>query len=381
MIQQMPLHIDVFALFIFLGTVQGIFLSTFFLSKANRSVKSNIFLGMLLIAASLLSIDILFSYTNAMFSAIYLVDATEPLNFAIGPLFYFYVLSKLDESKLKRPGFHFIPAIVYLFYATLFFVQTTEGKYNSYLDQYHPELPKVLLVESPYLDPLLLHRWVNELTIVSIAIYVTLSGYRIFSYSRAEGPDTNRKKLFSFLWFDVAFMSAILVTTIVVKATLHHDFGDYIIITVVAMFIYAISFRVIRGSAFFHGKQYEKKYGRSTLDEETKERLLERILLQFDKEKYFLSTSPTLPDLAKKLHTTTNNVSQVINERLQLSFPDLLAKYRIQEAQRLMQDPSCNDTVEGIGYSVGYHSKSTFHTAFKRFTGQTPAEYKASLKP
>jgi YesN/AraC family two-component response regulator len=94
-----------------------------------------------------------------------------------------------------------------------------------------------------------------------------------------------------------------------------------------------------------------------------------------------LSTSPTLPDLAKKLHTTTNNVSQVINERLQLSFPDLIAKYRIEEAQRLMRDPSCNDTVEGIAYSVGYHSKSTFHTAFKRFTGQTPAEYKASLKP
>jgi len=137
----MPLHIDVFALFIFLGTVQGIFLSLFFLSKENRSVKSNIFLGLLLIAASLLSIDILLSYTNAMFSVIYLVDVTEPLNFVIGPAFYLYVFSKLDEERVKRPKLHFIPALMYLIYATLFFVQSTEGKYNSYLDQYHPELP------------------------------------------------------------------------------------------------------------------------------------------------------------------------------------------------------------------------------------------------
>jgi hypothetical protein len=76
-----PLNIDAFSLFIFLGTVQGIFLSYFFLSRYNRQVKANIFLGILLIAASLISFDILISYTNFMFRVIYLVDATEPLNF------------------------------------------------------------------------------------------------------------------------------------------------------------------------------------------------------------------------------------------------------------------------------------------------------------
>ena len=376
----MPLHIDVFALFIFLGTVQGIFLSLFFLSKENRSVKSNIFLGLLLIAASLLSIDILLSYTNAMFSVIYLVDVTEPLNFVIGPAFYLYVFSKLDEERVKRPKLHFIPALMYLIYATLFFVQSTEGKYNSYLDQYHPELPFAPAVESPYRDPLFLQRFVNELTIISIAIYVSLAAYRVFSYARKEATDSNRQRLFKLLRFDVGFMAAILLTIIFVKATFTNDFGDYIIITAVGLFIYSISFNVMRGSAFFQGKQFEKKYSKSSLDEETKERLLEKILHQFEVEKYHTSASPTLPDLAKKLHATTNNVSQVINERLQLSFPDLLAKYRIEEAQRMMRDPANNDTVEGIAYSVGYHSKSTFHSAFKRFTGQTPAEYKASLK-
>src|SRR3989304_3872831 len=78
-IREMPLHIDVFALFIFLGTVQGIFLSLFFLSKENRSVKSNIFLGLLLIAASLLSIDILLSCSRKICRSRDPVPQSEPL--------------------------------------------------------------------------------------------------------------------------------------------------------------------------------------------------------------------------------------------------------------------------------------------------------------
>lgn len=380
MIEQMPLHIDVFALFIFLGAVQGVFLAGFFLSRPNRSVRSNVYLGLLLVAASALSVDILLSYTNAMFSVIRLVDVTEPLNFVVGPLFYLYVLSKLDEGKDKRPALHFIPAFIYLAYSALFFVQTTEGKYNSYLFQYHPELPMVPQPQSAYLDPLSLQWIVNELTIVSFGAYLALSVHKIISVSRSEVPDVNRKKLFAFLWFDTGFMAALLLIMIWVKLTFKHDVGDYIIITAISLFIYSVSVNVIRGSVFFQGKQFEKKYSRSTLDEENKAKLLELILHQFESEKYHLLPSPTLPELAKRVHSTTNNVSQVINERLQFSFPDLIAKYRIEEAQRLILDPKNNDTVEGIAYSVGYHSKSTFHTAFKRFTGQTPAEYKASAK-
>ena len=111
MIKDYPLHIDIFALCIFLGTIQGIFLSYFFLYKINRQVKANVFLGFLLITSSLLCFDILFSYTNFMFQVIYLVDATDPLNFLIGPLFYLYIIAKVDESKLKKVYFHFIPSL------------------------------------------------------------------------------------------------------------------------------------------------------------------------------------------------------------------------------------------------------------------------------
>ena len=374
-----PINIDAFSLFIFLGTVQGIFLSYFFLSKYNRQVKANIFLGLLLLAASLISFDILISYTNFMFRVIYLVDATEPLNFLIGPMFYLYIVAKLDESRLKKISYHFIPFFIYLFYSLFFQVQSLEEKYNAYLDQYHPELDFIPLTTSGFKDPFYLKLFINELTILSITVYLVFAIIRLYKTSKNENPDSKRKKLFSLLWIDCALMAAILFVLIFVKIYFTHDLGDYIIIITVTVFIYSISFKVIRDSIFFQKGQSERKYSKSILDEETKQKILEKTLNYIEKEKYFLSDSPSLQDLSKKINTIPNYISQVINEKLSINFPELISKYRIEEAKKILEDPFSNETIEGIAYSVGYSSKSTFHSAFKKFTGQTPAEYKSTL--
>ena len=374
-----PINIDAFSLFIFLGTVQGIFLSYFFLSKYNRQVKANIFLGLLLLAASLISFDILISYTNFMFRVIYLVDATEPLNFLIGPMFYLYIVAKLDESRLKKISYHFIPFFIYLFYSLFFQVQSLEEKYNAYLDQYHPELDFIPLTTSGFKDPFYLKLFINELTILSITVYLVFAIIRLYKTSKNENLDSKRKKLFSLLWIDCALMAAILFVLIFVKIYFTHDLGDYIIIITVTVFIYSISFKVIRDSIFFQKGQSERKYSKSILDEETKQKILEKTLNYIEKEKYFLSDSPSLQDLSKKINTIPNYISQVINEKLSINFPELISKYRIEEAKKILEDPFSNETIEGIAYSVGYSSKSTFHSAFKKFTGQTPAEYKSTL--
>ena len=378
MVQDFPLNIDIFALFIFLGTVQGIFLSLFFLSGNNRRVKANVYLGLLLLAASIISFDILISYTNFMFHVIYLVDASEPFNFLIGPTFFLYIAAKLDETRIKKVYYHFIPFFIYLAYSVLFLVQSAESKYNSYLDQYHPEMEFVPVTTLGFEDPLYLKSVVNELTVLSIAVYLVFAVIILYRTSRVEKHNEKRKKLFSLLWIDVSLMAFILAVLIFVKLSFTHDLGDYMIITAVTVFIYSISFKVVRESIFFHKGNFEPKYSKSVLDEESKSRIVEKITACMENDKPFLNNSFSMQDLAKKIAVSPNYLSQVINEKLQLSFTEMVSKYRIEEAKKILLDPYSNDTVEGVGYSVGYSSKSTFHSAFKKFTGQTPAEYKAS---
>ena len=372
-----PLHIDIFALFIFLGTVQGIFLSYFFLSKNNRLIRANVFLGLLLIASSLISVDILLSYTNYMFQVVYLVDFTEPLNLVVGPLFYLYIKAKIDESKNKNFYFHFIPSVFYLLYSIPFYLQSIEAKYNAYIFQYHPRLNSISVPGGELEYPYWLSHHINELTILSISVYLTLSIIALYQAQKNLPKAQITKSVFSNLWTDIVFVAIILLTIIVVKSYFARGFGEFIFITMISLLIYTISIKVIRDSAFFKKPISEKKYAKSVLDEETKMKILAKITLMMD-NKYYLNFSPSLSDLAKSIKYSPNYTSQVINEKLNLTFSELIAKYRIDEAKVMILDPGINKTIEEIAYSVGFNSKSTFHSAFKRITGQTPSQFKKS---
>jgi hypothetical protein len=69
-------------------------------------------------------------------------------------------------------------------------------------------------------------------------------------------------------------------------------------------------------------------------------------------------------------------VSQVINQDLGSNFYELVNQRRIERAMQLLMEPP-NRTILEIALSVGYNSKSTFNTAFRRQTGVTPTEYRA----
>ena len=119
------------------------------------------------------------------------------------------------------------------------------------------------------------------------------------------------------------------------------------------------------------------KYSKSSLTEVDKTRILENITLEFASKDYFSNNLASLSDLAKKIGESPHHVSQVINEKLNQSFFELLASYRIEEAKRILGDKTKNNlTVEEVSETVGYNSKAAFNNAFKRLTDKTPSEYR-----
>ena len=85
----------------------------------------------------------------------------------------------------------------------------------------------------------------------------------------------------------------------------------------------------------------------------------------------------SLERLAMLSQSRYKYVSQVINEHYGQNFNNFLNSYRIKEACKRMGDIEHygNYTIEAISESVGFKSRSTFVTSFKRITGLTPSQY------
>ena len=71
-------------------------------------------------------------------------------------------------------------------------------------------------------------------------------------------------------------------------------------------------------------------------------------------------------------------VSAVINRRFGYPFWDYVNRFRVDAAKRCLADPQDQRTALEIAYDCGFSSKSTFNSAFKRFAGQTPSQYRAA---
>ena len=92
-------------------------------------------------------------------------------------------------------------------------------------------------------------------------------------------------------------------------------------------------------------------------------------------DKPFLNSDFSLPELASQLKLSVHQLSQAINDGLGKSFFEMTAEYRIEEAKLLLKE-KMNIKVEEIAEEVGYNSKSSFNTAFKKLTGMTPSEWR-----
>ncbi|PKP22354.1 MAG: hypothetical protein CVU06_09505, partial [Bacteroidetes bacterium HGW-Bacteroidetes-22] len=101
--------------------------------------------------------------------------------------------------------------------------------------------------------------------------------------------------------------------------------------------------------------------------------IMRRLQKAMEAEKIYRDSNMTLPGLAQHLGTNTSYLSRLINVEYQTNFNAFINAYRVREACRLLQDGAADSrTLEALGQQVGFNSRASFHTAFKRVTGLTP---------
>ena len=93
-------------------------------------------------------------------------------------------------------------------------------------------------------------------------------------------------------------------------------------------------------------------------------------------DKIHLQPSLTIGQLAKKTGYPEYLISLFINRVHNKSFRDYINDLRISEAKTMLLDNKNKRTILDIAYECGFNSKSTFNSAFKKITHQTPSAFK-----
>jgi len=383
------IHVGILDVFIFLGVFQGLLLSWFFIKNVQNNRKANLFQGLLLFSMSLIIFEEWLNNTGFIVRVLSLTNFSESITLAIPPLFYLYIRRSLEPDERKKDWLHFIPFIILSFYLAFQFIQSDEVKYNSYIETKHPDWG-YLIVNNPISDdPLGIRKYVNQFIIIQFIIYfgasimillkkLKLLNQAIFTTDN-EQLAILRNSIFHFL------MIIIILVATKMYFGMRSDIGTYLTASYVSFMIYSTSYQVLNRSDFFDspGSIFSfpmMKYQKSSLSEADKNIILAKIKTEMEAGYYFKNNLASLSGLSKQLNESPHHVSQVINEKLNKNFFELLAFHRVEYAKKLIrEDKNVKLTVEELAELVGYNSKSSFNSAFKKYSSKTPSEYRKSI--
>ena len=152
-------------------------------------------------------------------------------------------------------------------------------------------------------------------------------------------------------------------------------------LTINFVFAAGVVYKGLKQPRIFSGIEEKPKYAEQKLTSFDNERYVEQLTTYMENEKPYLIPSLSLNDLAGKLLMSPRTLSQVINGSMNQNFFDFVNSYRIEEAKRILLDPSSqHETILEILYEVGFNSKSVFNSAFKKHADATPTQFRKSHK-
>jgi AraC-like DNA-binding protein len=375
--------------FVFLSAFLAIYISFFIVKNGRKYSKANIYQGLFLLSFALLAFEEFLNNTGYITRVLWLTSFADGLSYFLGPLFYLYIVFSLNPEKERKLWYHLVFPVFMLFYNGLYFFVPDEVKYNSYVSIKHPDWEQIKVITTYSGDPLLIREYGNQLGIVSLLSYYIASLVAIVAKLRSINQSffnvKNPQVALVRNSFAHSFIVILTYSILKIMWGMKSDVG-MIVVTYYCAYIFIISYRITNSSVYF-SQSFSildfptAKYQKSSLTEQQKDDILNKIAHEMEVNLYFTHNISSLSGLAKQINKPSHHVSQVINERLNKSYFELLSSYRIGYAEKLIrEDESSKLTIEELADKVGYNSKSSFNTAFKKHTSTTPSEYRKNLK-
>lgn len=372
---QIPIRHDLASHIMFLGIVQGFFLAFVIFLRAKRKSAINLF-GWSLLVQCLVFLDVYLCYTGLMKYMIQFNDSTEFLVLLITPTLYFFLYTLLERKPItfKKLWPHFLLPLLYVISQFNYYTSPVEVKLNAYLSAYHRSLGFVDVPEGFDYSYHYIKDQFRWLVLFSFAFYLVLSLMLVIKTRKKGWTSSKNIKVDKYIFSrnTVIFFFVLMLTLFIIYLNYDDDGGDHIIGMIQTITIFFTSFFILSESRFFEKSWIADKY--ETLASNS---------IQFETLEHFISESQyysqqeiSIKKVAEQLGTNGNTVSKLINSETGTNFNDYINQKRIALAkERLLDNEFKQLTVEAIGESVGFKSKSAFYNAFKKHTGLSPSAF------
>ncbi|WP_037321253.1 AraC family transcriptional regulator [Salegentibacter sp. Hel_I_6] len=309
-----------------------------------------------------------------------LLIAKDLLAYLPMPIFYLYILSVCySDFQLKRKHlWHALPYLIAnLVMLPRFYLTNTAQKLELFGEYNH-------LYEIIFLH-ISLH--LQAIIYLTAGFIVLNKARKIFLENYSSSTIATYKWLFQLLLF-----TSLLYAVALIKNILKY-YGEVDVFnnaqTVVVLFVLGIVcwyvLKALRYPNLFSGVDSKIALTQNLADENDNGQdpnytnQIENLTSYMETEKPYLNPSLSLRNLADQMGMNSRELSIIINQKLNQHFFDFINGYRIKEAMDILTDPAKKDeTVLEILYEVGFNSKSSFNTAFKKHTRKTPTEYRKS---
>ena len=360
----MDINFNIISTIDVLGCLQGFIFGCILLYMGLTGRRSTLFLGIFVFLFAYANIDLILRDQN------FYVQYTDFLllprigEWLLAPLFLIYVQQTSILSR--RPSFWtLIPGTLWFLIQLVFFFVLSPNQKQALTEQvWYQAIFSIGMVFS-----------------VAIIIYTHIFLKRHAEEVKNQYAYTARKELRWARTFNI--FAFILVLLHIAHPFVPDSFSYRLFFSLVHLFmIYWVSIKGCsqhKVASFIAGTtSVDRSMGGAVKTEKSDEHeLMNEIDAYVRQTEPFVNGNLTVMDIAAAIQVHPRRISQAINSEKNDNFNTYINRYRIRKAEELLENKSAiNLSIDGIGNEVGFQSKSAFYSAFKKFTGTTPNQYK-----
>lgn len=290
----------------------------------------------------------------------------------------FHIVGDDDFNLLQKNANWYIfhsPLIITFFFLLIKYHNSKQEKFQTKDALYF--IPYLVFISIQFLEnfsSLDKNFWLAIGEILAGLILLIYLGYTIYDIIK------NKKEQWM-LFFIVPYTLIHLIEGLLFLTSENYDsfpfLESYGIIGLSALLLYIILFKLVISPKSVLPKADTKSYKTSSLNISKVNEYKKEFLRLMNEEKLFKDADLTVTQVAQKIGIPRQHLSEILNVHMKYNFKDYINKCRVDEFVKSLKDSKFkNYTIMGIANEVGFKSKSSFNTTFKKIHGVTPSEFK-----